>query len=285
VVTIELATRELTDQQIESVEERANELASEARVVAIAFEEAEQAAGLRKASGRTGMLRVVDIAGVDRSACGGTHVRSTAETVPIQIRKLERVRGNVRLELVCGGRARRRARQDYRVVAELARQSASSIEKLPEHIASLRQRALDAEKRNQALGLELAARDGRELYAAAKAGSDGVRRAKLAVGSLDERTRAVSQAFIEQAGAAVILVRAEQPRGVLIACSRDSGLDAGAILKRVVAAAGGRGGGSATLAQGSLPDGLGNREIEVALEEALGFSLAESGKPEEHGAA
>jgi alanyl-tRNA synthetase len=52
----------------------------------------------------------------------------------------------------------------------------------------------------------------------------------------------------------VVLVVGKQPMGVLIACSADCGIDAGAILKQTLAEFGGRGGGSATLAQGSLPD-------------------------------
>jgi alanyl-tRNA synthetase len=52
----------------------------------------------------------------------------------------------------------------------------------------------------------------------------------------------------------VALTVGKQPAGVLIACSTDSGVDAGAILKQTLAEFGGRGGGSATLAQGSAPD-------------------------------
>jgi alanyl-tRNA synthetase len=41
---------------------------------------------------------------------------------------------------------------------------------------------------------------------------------------------------------------------VLVAASVDSGVDAGRHLKQVLATVGGRGGGSARLAQGSVPD-------------------------------
>jgi alanyl-tRNA synthetase len=60
---------------------------------------------------------------------------------------------------------------------------------------------------------------------------------------------------------------AEEPPGVLIACSPDSGLNAGAILQQVLTAAGGKGGGAATLAQGRLP----SAETGDALAAALGF--------------
>lgn len=36
-----------------------------------------------------GMLRVIDIEGIDRQACGGTHLNNTAESAPVRITKVE----------------------------------------------------------------------------------------------------------------------------------------------------------------------------------------------------
>ena len=52
----------------------------------VRFEDARAAQGLRKASEREGTLRIVSIDGLDRSACGGTHVRTTGEIGPILLR-------------------------------------------------------------------------------------------------------------------------------------------------------------------------------------------------------
>ncbi|HEX6032703.1 MAG TPA: hypothetical protein VFY90_14825, partial [Tepidiformaceae bacterium] len=57
----------------------------------VSFEDAGSAAGLRKASDREGTLRIVTIRDLDRSACGGTHVRATGEIGPILLRRQERV--------------------------------------------------------------------------------------------------------------------------------------------------------------------------------------------------
>src|SRR4051794_9951967 len=144
--TIELGTKELNDAQIDTVESRANEIVREARCVRILFEDAGKAQDLRKESLRTGTLRIVEIEKLDRSACGGTHARSTAELGPIQIRKGEKIRGNVRIEFVCGLRALRRAKADFRILVQLARESATAPEKLPEHLAVLRERLAEGEK-------------------------------------------------------------------------------------------------------------------------------------------
>jgi alanyl-tRNA synthetase len=67
----------------------------------------------------------------------------------------------------------------------------------------------------------------------------------------------------------VVLAAGSQPAGVLIACSPDSGINAGALLKEILAQAGGRGGGSAALAQGGLP----SPEVLTQLRSRLGFDV------------
>jgi alanyl-tRNA synthetase len=52
----------------------------------------------------------------------------------------------------------------------------------------------------------------------------------------------------------VFLAISENPPSVLMAASADSGVHAGDRVKAAVTAAGGRGGGNAGLAQGSVPD-------------------------------
>ncbi len=251
VSTIELGAKELTDAQIDEAESQANDDARRAPPVHIAFEEADSVEGLRKPSQRSGTLRIIEIAGIDKSACGGTHVRSLAETLPLQIRKLEKVRGNVRLEFVCGRRATMRAKLDYRVLQELARQSAAPIDKLPAVFAVWKQRLGDAEKDRQRLAESLARREGAELYAAAALSADGVRRVLWNVERIDEAVRAKALAYAAGARSLVLVLSAE---GALLACSSDARIHAGSILKETLAEFGGKGGGSATLAQGSLPD-------------------------------
>jgi alanyl-tRNA synthetase len=95
--TIDIGASALAPDRIDRVEDRCAEIVAQARPVTVSFEDAASAAGLRKESQRTGVLRIVSIADLDRSACGGTHVRSTAEIGPLFIRKLEKIRGNVRV--------------------------------------------------------------------------------------------------------------------------------------------------------------------------------------------
>lgn len=50
-------------------------------------------------------MRLVEIAGVDVNACGGTHLASTAELQLLRVVGAERARGRVRLHVLLGGRA------------------------------------------------------------------------------------------------------------------------------------------------------------------------------------
>ncbi len=253
VSTIELGTRELSEGQIHGAEDRANQLVRARLPVQITFEEAATVQGLRKLTERSGTLRIIEIQGADRSACGGTHVHSTAECGPILLRRLEKVRSNVRIEFVCGIRAIRRARADYRILAELAKSFATPVDKLPEHLCAVQARLSEAEKDRGKLRAEVAAIEGARLFVSTPPGSDAVRRVFLKQLSLDESARAKALAFTSAGSPAIALLAGTEPSGVLLACSPDSGVNAGTLLKKFLALVGGRGGGTATLAQGSLP--------------------------------
>ncbi len=253
VSTVELGTKELSDAQVEQVEHRANELTREARPVHISFGDASEVQELRKASSRSGCLRVVEIEKLDRSACGGTHVRSTAEVGPVQIRRSEKVRGNIRIEFVCGIRAVRIARGDFNVISELSRLMAIPREQLAPAVQSLRERLRETDKENAALKGEVARRDGIDLYRSTPESPDGIRRAQIGVEDIDEAIRAKALAFAS-AGHAMALAVAAESGAVLLAVSPDCGIDAGRVLKEFLARHAGRGGGSAALAQGNLAD-------------------------------
>jgi alanyl-tRNA synthetase len=251
VSTIDVNAASLDAKQIERVEERCAEIVAEARPVSITFEDASADLGLRKASERTGTLRIVSIEGMDRSACGGTHVRSTAEIGAIQIRKLEKIRGTTRVEFVCGLRALRSARSDYRLLTEISRTLSAPFEEIPALVTAQIEKAKSLEKMSQRLASELAKREGGELHAATAPGDDGIRKV-VHKGPIDDAVRVRAQAFVA-GGKAAFLAVSDDPPSVLLAASSDSGVHAGNRVKEAVSAAGGRGGGNQTLAQGSVP--------------------------------
>ena len=249
--TIDIA-RALEPAQIRDAERRANEIVFENRPVTIAFEDSSQDLGLRKPTQREGIIRIISIQDLDRSACGGTHVRTTGEIGPILIRKLDRIRGNQRIEFLCGMRAVKRARADFDAISSVARAFSAAPDEVPALVAAQLEKLQESEKARRRVATELAQARGRELYAATAPGPDGIRRVVRRVDSLADDLRAEAQSFT--AGQkSLFLAMGENPPAVLLASSPDSGIHAGEFLKAALTKAGGRGGGSATLAQGSVP--------------------------------
>jgi alanyl-tRNA synthetase len=260
--TVDLDGPSLTPDQIGRAEDRCNEIVVENRPVEVSFEEAARSTGLRRASERTGGLRVVTIRNADRSACGGTHVRATGEIGPILIGKVERVRKGTRVEFLCGGRSIRRARADHRLLFRLAGDFSASPEELPDLVHTLRGEIKQANAARRELETQLVAYRARELYLAAVPDATGIRRVVIRQerGSL-EGLRGVAQAFASMP-LAIFVGAAASPPALVLATSPDSGVDAAGVLKGLVASVGGRGGGSATMAQGTVP---GQQQLEQVI--------------------
>jgi alanyl-tRNA synthetase len=242
----------LTADVLAEIESRANALVAEARPVIVTFEDAADAKGLRKPSDRDGVLRIVSIEGVDRSACGGTHVSSTAEIGPILLRRQEKVRQGLRIEFVCGDRALRRVRRDLETLARVARAFSGAIDEIPRLVEGQTAQLAELQSENRRLGESLAKYRAVELHAAAAPRSDGLRVVVERVSSGVDTARSLALAF-GSLSKAMFIVTSENPPSVMVATTADSGVDAGKLLKPLLERVGGRGGGSARLAQGSVP--------------------------------
>ena len=251
--TIDLETATLDPARVLEAERRANEAVCENRPLAVSFEDAAETRDLRKPSERAGTLRVVSIEGLDRSACGGTHVARTGEIGPILLRKLERIRNTTRVEFLCGGRAVGRARADFDALSRVAQMVSGSLDEAPGLVAAQFEAARNADKLRRKLEADLAQYRGRELYSATVPDEAGVRRVlrRQPSGNLEDM-RAIAQSFTAQAKA-VFVAALDEPPALLLAVSADSGVDAGKVLKAALTQAGGRGGGNQRMAQGSLP--------------------------------
>ncbi len=249
--TLDVGAESLSRAAAIRVEERANAVVAENRVVHVSFEDGATATDLRKPTDRAGELRIVTIDGIDRSACGGTHVRATGEIGAILIRRLEKYKKLTRVEFLCGARATRQARRDYETLAGLAATLTAGIDELPALVSAQSDavRALESEKKK--LAEALAGYRASELHAGASPAPDGVRRVwHQCAGPDDLRALAHAVAALPRV---VFVGTCTSPPTVTVSASDDSGSDAGALLKPALAAHGGRGGGNARIAQGTVP--------------------------------
>ena len=269
--SIDLTTSSLTSEQIAGAERRANEVVFENRPVTIRFvsrAEAEKL-GLRKLPpAERDELRLIEVAGIDLSACGGTHVNATGQIGSIQLRKTETVRQGMRVEFVCGGRAVRTARRDYSALSASAKLFSTQLGDVPEQIRkTLDETKLIGKQREEALE-ELAG----AMASAALSELPKTPGPKVVVRSFDDRDIGFAKLFaqkVARAGVPAIAFVAStiEPAGVVFAQSAGGTADMGALLKQALTTVGGRGGGTRDFAQGGIPRGS---DVQRLLQEAVG---------------
>jgi alanyl-tRNA synthetase len=262
--TIDLDSDRVSLAQVEQAESRANEVVYEDYCVEILFRDASEAQGmgLRKPTGREGEVRLIRIQDFDLSACGGTHVSRTGSIGQIAARKLERMKNQTRIEFVCGGRALRSARSDFRILAETGLLLSSAREHIPELVRKQSEEVRSAMKTIDKLTRRASSYRARELWACASVNQG--RRIIRCVLNSDESIEA--KMIAQAAGTletcvAFIAVRSE-PSLIYFAQSVNGSADMGAILKATLASFGGKGGGSRNFAQGG---GLGQDQLEDAI--------------------
>jgi alanyl-tRNA synthetase len=266
--TVDLETTGLSAAQAQKAEQLANEVIAEDRPVSIRFvplEEARQL-GLRKLPPKqTGDLRLIDIIDFDLTACGGTHVRATGQIGSILLRKIEKVKQGVRVEFVCGLRAVNTARRDYTTLTEAAALYSSHIYDVPEQVRKSLAESKAAGKAQHKLLEELAAFSAERLLSQA-AGSPQVitqffpDRDATFIKLLAQKLTAGKSAVI-----ALLASGAGQPT-LVFAQTPGQKSNMGQLMKEAMAQLGGRGGGSADMAQGGLSGDAGNMaDVERAL--------------------
>ena len=249
--TIDL-DRTMTPADIERAEDEANRIVWEDRPVVIRFASAEEALKLplRKESGRTGELRLVDMIDFDISACGGTHVARTGAIGNVAVASSERFRGGTRVEFLCGIRTLRayRALRDttaasVRLVSVLPADLPAGIERLQGESKEVRRQVKDLQTR-------LAAFEGAAL--ADRAEPQGSLRVVVAVleGWDQNGLKAIASAIASRPAYVAALFSVPHPSAVVIARASDAAVDCSAVLKKVIERFGGKGGGRAELAQG-----------------------------------
>jgi len=249
--TIDL-DKELSPTKIAAAEHDANQAVWRNFPVAIRFASDEEAAKmpLRKDPGRVGQLRLIEVAGYDLSACGGTHVAATGAVGHIQVWTAEKFRGGLRVEFVCGGRALRA----YRTLRDAVSGCIRHLSVLPEELPSAVERTQAEGKglRKTIKGLQERLAGFESVGLAARAiERGGVREVVEALDGWDQTgLKALALAIIRQPGYRVALFSASAPHTAVIGRSADVPTDAAAVLTALMDRFGGRGGGKLDLAQG-----------------------------------
>lgn len=203
---------------------------------------------------RAGVLRVIEVEGVDHCACGGTHVRHTSEVGLVVITGTERVKGGTRIQFLCGARALRWRRERHRWLDRVARRLTTGHDQVDETVARLLDETRERQKRLVTVARELVATRARLWVEQAPVRPDGTR-VVLRVLDADEALAAAEalRAVVRHERTLGALLAVEGEKGqVAIARSADLDLDCRAVLDAALAPVGGRGGGQPDHARGGF---------------------------------
>ncbi|HUW70993.1 MAG TPA: alanyl-tRNA editing protein [bacterium] len=197
------------------------------------------------------VLRIVEIDGIEYSACCGTHVPNTGAIGAFRIIRIEKFKGGTRIHFIAGGRAY----NDYRRLAALARDSAAAgsmaEDALPVAIVGWRDRIKALERALSYADDRLASLEAAALDAATAVGS--------IVHASSESTDAGSRLarFLAARGRIAVVSCPAELRVVAASPSTGvaaSSLDVGAILGPLAKANFGKGGGGKTFFQAAFQD-------------------------------
>jgi alanyl-tRNA synthetase len=262
--TVEMDLRTISEEEIEKVEERANDIIFQNREVKSYFipEEKIKSLPFRKPPQKEGLIRVVEVSDFDYSACGGTHVRRAGEIGLIKILKGERIRNNVRLEFTCG----KRAFEDYswksKALYQLSgrfsaheRDVLTSVEKLLSDLKS--------QKRiNRKLQEKMTGYLAQEFIGEAK----GNIIKQIFTDKKAEEVKYLALNIINKGDFVVLFgIKGEERGHLVFACSQSLNIDMREIVPAVSSLIKGKGGGSPALVEVA---GEGVENLELALSKA-----------------
>ncbi len=110
--SIEIDAGDVNDEELEKIEEEVNNVIAQNFDVKTFFVKDTEilSLNLRRAPKVTGSVRIVEINGYDRVACGGVHTATTGEVLFAKILFTEKIRGHARIAWALGNRVLK----DYR---------------------------------------------------------------------------------------------------------------------------------------------------------------------------
>jgi alanyl-tRNA synthetase len=262
--TLEIDMRNIDEEESVQTERLANDIVFGDKEIKTRFvpEEKLLSIPLRRPPQKKGMIRVVEVDDFDYTACGGTHPHRTGEVGTIKILRWDKIRDNIRLEFVCGGRALEDYIRKNRDLRELSnrmtvddREVLASYEKL---ISDLKmQKKTNRKLQERLLGYEV-----QEVVG--KARGNIIR--SIFSEKTREEARALALAIIRKGDFVIIFgIRSGERAHIFLARSEGLDLDLRELVPVVAPLIDGRGGGRPSLVEiaGEKKDNL-----EAALEKA-----------------
>lgn len=165
LVTIDLDVADVTEEQLQAVENRANDIILENRTIETKWVTKDELAqyNLRKDVKVEEDIRLVIIPDFDYNGCGGTHPTSTGQVGLLKILATEKIKQQIRIHFICGNRVRKQLAMRKQVLTDVARQLSVPEENAAEALRKFAQTAKATEKSLAELQDELLIFEAKEL--------------------------------------------------------------------------------------------------------------------------
>jgi alanyl-tRNA synthetase len=238
---------------LEGAARAANAVVFEDREITVRYGTAEAFAsqGVRKQVERPGILRAIEIAGIDLQPCGGTHLRHTGQLGMILIRDCTKIRQDWRVEFVCGRRAESAAQGDATLIGRLCAQLKSAPEDMNASVERLLREREAFIKRLKSLLPKVAASEAATLLSSATASPDGLRVIAQVLSNAEPDYLEHLATALTRSDNVVALLADQLTGGLVFAQHPGAGKDMNALLKKVFEQFVGKGGGSKDFARGA----------------------------------
>jgi len=244
--TIDVTAQRLTDKEIQQVEEKVNQYIYNNINIKTYFvtKDEMESLQLRKTPDVSEPIRIVEIDGIDISACCGTHVSQTGELGMIKLVKTEKQKGNIRIHFKCGKRALEDYQQTSKLMGELAQHISGTRENVYHHLVKVEAENKQLQKQVDVLKEEIQHFQAMQLLQE--------HTSTVIVKQFDELpfkdVQGLARAVLKKEDKLVIFTTMKENK-LFVAHNGSFELNCGKIFKEELAAYHGKGGGNATSAQ------------------------------------
>ncbi len=254
-LTIDLNIPALSQADLDRAEDLANTIVFENRSVNARFvnEEDLSTLPLRKPPKVEGAIRIVEIAGFDWSACGGTHVARTGEVGLIKIVKAERRGAEMRVEFRCGYRALIDYRRKHQLISQAAAELSIGFGELDQALGRLQADAKAARKQLAEAESRLQQYEVNDLLNASQPHGGFGLITQLWLNRDAAYVKRMASLLVEQPKTVALLGATGAALSLVFARSKDLPIDLAPLLKATAARLSGKGGGSPDFAQAGGP--------------------------------
>ena len=267
---------QLTPEQVYLLEETANRYISMGLPITtrILTDEEYHALPMRKkAENLKGEIRLVTVGDLDYATCCGTHCTLTSQVELVKILSCENYKGGSRLELACGGRALTDYRWKNQLAYQLSHRFSVPVGQVPQAFARYEEENAQLRKTLKQRSTQLIQLTGVQLLASRETGPICC----CLEGWSTEECKELLSLLCKDKGMTALVWNPQNGRiNYLVGKGEQEGAypSAREICTQINTLLGGRGGGSATFAQGSAPAGEKSQEAMGQLEDWLKNSRA-----------